>query len=138
MTIEADEIKLPRLKRVKKLIDAEQVAHFFANAVSPDEPNNIEQEQWMQVYALMAAFDADITREAFCDLVVDVLNMRGKSATCATLQQVAFHHTNAHLTPELIARSFQGNRSGVHADASEIARQLSLIAQCRGQEDQVH
>ncbi len=138
--IEAQEIKLPRVKRIKKLIDAEQLSQFFSQDFtgSVDDPNGGEREHYMQLYALMAAFDADITREAFADLAVDILNMRARSATCYALQMAAVNQQSAHLTPELLVKSHTANRAGVNADAAEISRQLSLIAECRGQEDQVH
>ncbi len=136
--IEVRDIKLPRVKRVKKLMDVNQIAEYFARDFTCDEPAEGEREHYMQLYALTAAFDADISREAFFDLAVDVLNMRGRSAACTVLQMVAVHHANAMLTPEMLVKSHGANRNGVNADAAEINRQLGLIAQCRSQEDAVN
>lgn len=136
--IEVQEIVMPRVKRIKKMVNTEQLATFFQSEFSGTMEDNEDRVHWMQVYALLAAFDAEITREAFVALAVDILNMRAFSACCSAIQQVAINQQNAQLTDEVIARSHIANRNQLNAAATEAGRMLALIAQCRGQEDNVN
>lgn len=138
LSIEARQIAMPRIKRFKKQFDLVQLAEYFSAGFTGTMNDNDERMHYMMLYALCAAFDAEISREAFCDLAVDILNMRARSAACNALQLVAINHQNAHLTPELIAGSHLANLNGLNADANAASKMLALIAECRGQDDAVN
>ena len=138
MTIEARDIHLPRITRIKKMIDTAQLTSYFNESAAGGNDGNDERDHWMLIYALVAAFDADITREAFTELATDVLNLRTRQASCNTLAMAHLNQKNAHLTPELLSKSFAANKAGCATSAADVARQLALIDQCRGHDDSVN
>lgn len=126
-----------KVKKIKKQVDQQTVLHNLGQHLN-ESTEASQALHWSIVSALVDAYDQEITREAFCNLVTTALNAKGTMSGAVTLRMMRARLAEGVLDDDLIGSSIVGNLEYANHFRADLAQQYALVTECRGEEDKVN
>lgn len=125
-----------KVKKLKKQVDQDYVLGCLETGL--DETTQANQHlHYTLVSMLVDAYDQDITREAFCNLVVCSLQAKGSMVAASTLRMMRERYDAGVCDLAMINDSIIGNLEYANGFRADLAAQYKLVKECRGEEDTV-
>lgn len=125
-----------RIKRIRKQLNQDQIMYALSTPRSRDG-KSMTEVQYMLFDMLVDAYDQNLTREAFANLVWGALVARAYGTGTTSIMGVEATVAAEKFTPEIVANTIEYNLACTNETLADLAGQYALVKECRSEEDPV-